>query len=90
MRSASAAGRQLQNRVYVGVDCFGRGCYGGGGFNCNKVGTLLNDQKMNHHQFTKPCILIGLACGDQYSVVSLKRKMHLKMQTQSKKTTTFA
>ncbi|VDK51475.1 unnamed protein product [Anisakis simplex] len=25
---------QRNHRVYVGVDCFGRGCYGGGGWNC--------------------------------------------------------
>ena len=23
--------------IYVGIDVFGRGCYGGGGFNCNKA-----------------------------------------------------
>ena len=37
MRSASAAGNSRRPDVYVGVDVFGRGCYGGGGYSCNKV-----------------------------------------------------
>ena len=31
-RSADKAGN-LKTKVYVGVDVFGRGCHGGGGFN---------------------------------------------------------
>lgn len=37
MRSAAAAGRARQTDVYVGVDVFGRGCYGGGGYNSKVV-----------------------------------------------------
>ena len=37
MRSRAAAGRDRIPDVYVGVDVFGRGCFGGGGYNCNKV-----------------------------------------------------
>lgn len=40
MRSASMAGRGRRPDVYVGVDAFGRGCYGGGGYNCNKVSCI--------------------------------------------------
>ena len=37
MQSARMARRNRRADVYVGVDTFGRGCYGGGGYNCNKV-----------------------------------------------------
>lgn len=37
MRSAGAAGRDRLNDVYVGVDVFGRGCFGGGGYNSKAV-----------------------------------------------------
>lgn len=42
MRSAAAAGRQRQTDVYVGVDVFGRGCYGGGGYNSKVVCSVLD------------------------------------------------
>ena len=35
--SVRAAGHERQYDVYVGVDVFGRGVYGGGGWNTNKV-----------------------------------------------------
>jgi mannosyl-glycoprotein endo-beta-N-acetylglucosaminidase len=35
--SARAAGPERRYNVYVGVDVFGRGVYGGGGWNTNKV-----------------------------------------------------
>ena len=38
MRSVGAAGRDRQADVYVGVDVFGRGCFGGGGYNSKLVG----------------------------------------------------
>ena len=31
------AGSQRKFDVYAGIDCFGRGCYGGGGWNTYKV-----------------------------------------------------
>lgn len=37
MRSAGAAGRDRLSDVYVGVDVFGRGCFGGGGYNSKAV-----------------------------------------------------
>ena len=37
MRSVGAAGRDRQTDVYVGVDVFGRGCFGGGGYNSKLV-----------------------------------------------------
>ena len=37
MRSVGAAGRDRQLDVYVGVDVFGRGCFGGGGYNSKAV-----------------------------------------------------
>ena len=36
-RSALVAGNDRKFDVYVGVDCFGRGCFGGGGWNTYKV-----------------------------------------------------
>lgn len=39
MRSAGAAGPDRLNDVYVGVDVFGRGCFGGGGYNSKAVST---------------------------------------------------
>ena len=42
MRSAAVAGRQRQTDVYVGVDVFGRGCYGGGGYNSKVVCSVLD------------------------------------------------
>ena len=33
----SCADLKAQVRVFVGVDVFGRGCYGGGGYNCGEV-----------------------------------------------------
>ena len=35
--SARAAGPERKYDVYVGVDVFGRGVYGGGGWDTNKV-----------------------------------------------------
>lgn len=40
MRSVGAAGRDRQSDVYVGVDVFGRGCFGGGGYNSKAVSLL--------------------------------------------------
>ena len=40
MQSRGAAGRNRISDVYVGVDVFGRGCFGGGGYNCDKVQCL--------------------------------------------------
>ena len=37
--SARGAGQERRYDVYVGVDVFGRGCFGGGGWNTNKVST---------------------------------------------------
>lgn len=37
MRSAGAAGQDHLTDVYVGVDVFGRGCFGGGGYNSKAV-----------------------------------------------------
>ena len=37
MRSVGAAGRNRLSDVYVGVDVFGRGCFGGGGYNSKAV-----------------------------------------------------
>ena len=37
MRSAGAAGRDRLTDVYVGVDVFGRRCFGGGGYNSKAV-----------------------------------------------------
>lgn len=34
-RYGHRAGRRLHNRVFVGIDVFGRGCFGGGGFFSN-------------------------------------------------------
>lgn len=31
----------MRANVYVGVDCFGRGCFGGGGFNTDKALALI-------------------------------------------------
>lgn len=39
--SATLAGHR-KGDVYVGVDVFGRGCYGGGGYNTNKVYYICN------------------------------------------------
>lgn len=41
MRSVGAAGRDRQSDVYVGVDVFGRGCFGGGGYNSKAVRLLI-------------------------------------------------
>lgn len=38
--SVSVSGKERQYDVYVGVDVFGRGCYGGGGWNTYKVWTI--------------------------------------------------
>ena len=35
--SVSVSGKERRYDVYVGVDVFGRGCYGGGGWNTYKV-----------------------------------------------------
>ena len=35
--SVSVSGKERQYDVYGGVDVFGRGCYGGGGWNTYKV-----------------------------------------------------
>ena len=40
MLSRGAAGQDRISDVYVGVDVFGRGCFGGGGYNCDKVQCL--------------------------------------------------
>ncbi|XP_070581186.1 cytosolic endo-beta-N-acetylglucosaminidase-like isoform X2 [Ptychodera flava] len=36
-----------QNDVYVGVDVFGRNCYGGGGWNTNKAMKVISDHKLS-------------------------------------------
>ena len=33
--------------VFVGVDVYGRGCFGGGGFNCIEAFELLNEKGLN-------------------------------------------
>lgn len=43
MQSRGAAGRDRISDVYVGVDVFGRSCFGGGGYNCDKVQCLYFD-----------------------------------------------
>lgn len=40
MRSVGAAGQDRKFDVYVGVDVFGRGCFGGGGYNSKAVSLL--------------------------------------------------
>ena len=37
LQASGALAAHRRGDVYVGVDVFGRGCYGGGGFNTNKV-----------------------------------------------------
>ncbi|VDN50979.1 unnamed protein product [Dracunculus medinensis] len=34
LKNIASRAKQRINDVYVGVDCFGRGCHGGGGWNC--------------------------------------------------------
>ncbi|XP_066292167.1 cytosolic endo-beta-N-acetylglucosaminidase-like isoform X1 [Branchiostoma lanceolatum] len=45
-RSLEMAGDR-QHDVYVGVDVFGRNCYGGGGFNCNKALSVIRNQGLS-------------------------------------------
>ncbi|XP_022782024.1 cytosolic endo-beta-N-acetylglucosaminidase-like [Stylophora pistillata] len=47
MRSAAAAGRARQTDVYVGVDVFGRGCYGGGGYNSKVAFKVFREEKLS-------------------------------------------
>ena len=71
MRSAGAAGRDRQTDVYVGVDVFGRGCFGGGGYNCNKVHTVY-------------CSLFFPVLGVVGKVLSLVPNTHLHKMIQCK------
>lgn len=43
LQSRGAAGQNRISDVYVGVDVFGRSCFGGGGYNCDKVQCLYFD-----------------------------------------------
>lgn len=47
MRSRAAAGRDRIPDVYVGVDVFGRGCFGGGGYNCNKALKVIREETLS-------------------------------------------
>ena len=50
-RSKAAAGQSRQKDVYVGVDCFGRGCFGGGGWNTYKVSLQMDAKKILAQNF---------------------------------------
>lgn len=40
LSSSRVLAGERSNDVYVGIDVFGRGCYGGGGFNSCKVSMI--------------------------------------------------
>lgn len=41
LASSRALASDRRGEVYVGIDVFGRGCYGGGGYNSHKVSRTL-------------------------------------------------
>jgi len=45
--SSLVAGTRRKFDVYVGVDCFGRGCFGGGGWNTYKPMQLIREQNLS-------------------------------------------
>ena len=50
-RFKAAAGQTRQKDVYVGVDCFGRGSFGGGGWNTYKVYFRMDEKKIFAQNF---------------------------------------
>ena len=56
MRSAGAAGRDRLSDVYVGVDVFGRGCFGGGGYNSKAVSKAFSH--MDHFIIRLNCFIL--------------------------------
>ncbi|XP_019643810.1 PREDICTED: cytosolic endo-beta-N-acetylglucosaminidase-like [Branchiostoma belcheri] len=64
-RSVEMAGER-QHDVYVGVDVFGRNCYGGGGFNSNKALSVIRKQGLSAAVFAPGWVLEKLGA-DNFS-----------------------
>jgi mannosyl-glycoprotein endo-beta-N-acetylglucosaminidase len=62
---------ERQNDVYVGVDVFGRNCYGGGGFSCNVAFEEISKKKLNAALFAPGWVL---ECNDENNFVENENK----------------
>uniref|UniRef100_F1L2F3 Cytosolic endo-beta-N-acetylglucosaminidase n=1 Tax=Ascaris suum TaxID=6253 RepID=F1L2F3_ASCSU len=55
---------ERRHRVYVGVDCFGRGCYGGGGWNCYEAFSQIRRNDLSVALFAPGWVAETLAYSD--------------------------
>lgn len=51
------SGSERQHDVYVGVDVFGRGCFGGGGWNTYKVCIFVSHNSENDESCDFTCLI---------------------------------
>lgn len=56
-RSAMLVGNTRKFDVYAGLDCFGRGCFGGGGWNSHKAFQVIRDQSLSAAIFAPGWVL---------------------------------
>ena len=63
--------KERKNDVYVGVDVFGRNCFGGGGFSCNVAFEEISKKKLNAALFAPGWVL---ECNDEDKFVENENK----------------